>query len=330
MDETRPVDRDTKIPASPFLGLLRVTRGLSLLRTQGAGVLPWLLVGMLALVIAYYVWPRPKSFFLDLTTDYLRIETDSDTQIVWELPSLRICLPRHAITSEQELGDVVDTSIASCNGLAYLELQRDFVELDWPPGLNLELRSGENRAVDVVVRFDEDDEDLTPVMIGDVEIVSETLLRIPASTFSEFGGLGLTGQLVVGQKADNGTVKLLRAGKFETREKFWLRNDARLVDSGALSLGDVVSVERMNPDAPLSAYAFLTLDAKGEGMRLIVSTEEAFSRLRLDRARAKATFLEPSWAQRLARDPLAIGFASLLSLFGATLAVMNALLRKRP
>jgi len=293
---------------------------------------PWILLILFIGVVSYYVWPRPKSFFLDLTTDHLSIVTDEDTQIVWELKSANVCLPRHKI----DPGDYENhkrPQTKRCDENVYLELYQENIELDWPKGVSLVLRPGLNRTLDVVMRFHDD---IGPVHIGNVEASSESILNLPSEVFSEFGGLGVTGQLVAGQLAENGTLMLLRGGKYETRERYWFRNSARMVDSGTFSLGDVVSIERNRPGRPLSSYAFLTLTGTttpfgptDSSLRAIVSSEETYSKLRLERARAKATFLEPSWAQRLSNDPLILGLATVLSLFVATLAVFNAFSRKR-
>ena len=333
-----PAKPDTtahKTTTSPFFALFGVTRRLSRLRGKDGDRrdwTPWILLFLFAMVVAYYVAPRQKSFFLDLTTDYLRVTTDKDTQIVWELPSAGICLPRHKINVDDYAGFDAP-QIKRCDSDVYLELAQTDIELDWPDGITLVMRPGLGRTLDVVIRFADT---TAPVHIADVPISSESILVIPVDAFADFGGLAVTGQLVAGQVAENSTLMMLRSGRYETREHYWFRSPVRLVDSGAFSLGDVVSIERYDPGTPLSAYAFLTLTnaqtpfaSSKTNLRAIISTDEAYSRLRLDRARARSAFLEPSWSQRLSNDPLAIGFATVLSLFGATLAALGAFLRKK-
>lgn len=314
--------------AIPVSSLLAVTRRLSGAALGKDWLVPAILLAAFAAVTLYYALPRPKSFFLDLETEYLSVVTDADTQIVWELPEVRICLPRHRIDAAA-YGAFPAPARPLCDSDVYLEVMQQTVDIDWPRDVTLVLRSAPARSVDIVVRFAPK---AAPVRIGEIEIVTETLLNLPGATFDAFGGLGLTGQLVAGQVADNGTVKLLQGGSYETRERFWFRDSAQLVDSGFFHLGDVVSIESRDGGRALSTYAFLTLP-RGQtdgAMRVIASSEEAFSQLRLTRARARASVLEPGWAQRLSRDPLAIGFATLLSLFGATLAVVKAFGRRKP
>ena len=319
--------------AAPLLRLVR--RLLPWHRQSGGGGaeawIPWILLVLFVCVVAYYAVPRKKSYFLDITTDYFSIITDADTQNVWEISEASVCLPLHKI----EIADYADFERVSggrCAEDAYLELRLRGMELDWPAGVTLVMRPGLGRSLDVVIADHAAD---SPVRLGQIPATDESILSLPWEVFSEFGGLGVTGRFIAGQLAENGTLMLLRDGKYETREHFWLRGPARIVDSGAFSLGDVVSIEPRRSGEMPASYAFLTLTAAGDpagavgaSLRAIVSSDLGYGRLRLDRAKSRETFLEPNWAQRLAIDPVAIGFATILGLFGATLGVIGAFRRK--
>lgn len=331
-DPRRPEGSGGGLPPAPFFGLLALPRRLAQRRVQPARVLPWLLLICFAVVTAYYVVPRPKSFFLDVSTDILQVTTDADTQIVWEVSEVAICQPRHRVSAE-DAAATPPPSEPACDPRAYVESAAQDMEIDWPENTSLTLRAAPRGALDVLVRLPDAAATLD---LGEVTLVHESLLRIPHEALDTFGGLAVTGRLRIGQIAENGTHDLLRSGRYETREKFLLARNARLVDSGAFSLGDVVSIVSADEARAPSTYAFVTPGAARPGdpaaarpLRIVATSEEAHSRLRLERARARATYLEPGWAQRLSSDPLAIGFATLLSLFGATLAVMNAFVRRK-
>lgn len=277
-------------------------------------------------VMIYYILPRPKSFFLDVTTDYLEVVTDTDTQIVWDINEAVLCLPARRLPEDHAARRAPD-SVQSCGEQFIAQSIRD-VQLDWPNEVRLILRSGLEGGLDILIRFDP----ARDIEIGSVPIVTETLLRLPPSVLEWNGGLGLSGALVVGQTAEQGTLKLLREGLYETRERPFFRDEAQLVDSGTFSMGDVVSIEPRQAGLVSSSYAFVTLSGnKSAGvvpMRVIATSPRGTNRLRLDRARANSSYLEPTWSQRIANDPMAIGIATLLSLLATFLGVLNNLFRR--
>ncbi len=277
-------------------------------------------------VALYYIWPRPKSFFLDVTTDYLEVTTDTDTQIVWDIGAAVLCLPERRLPDDHPARSA-SASDAGCDD-RFVAQRITEVELDWPQDVTLVVRSGQNGTLDILTRFEED----RVLQIGDIPIMPETILRLPRSVLDWNGGLGLSGDLILGQTAEHGTLKLLREGRYETRERPFFRTNALLVDSGTFALGDAVALEARQEEDRLQSYAFLTLDlADPNGvapMRVVATSPEERSRMRLDRARANPSFIEPNWSQRIANDPLAIGIATLLSLLATFLAVLNNLFRR--
>ncbi|WP_224825991.1 hypothetical protein [Cognatishimia sp. MH4019] len=277
-------------------------------------------------VMVYYVWPRPKSFFLDVTTDFLQVTTDADTQIVWDIDRALLCLPERRLPEDHPARLAADLDQAC--GRGFLAQRISNVELDWPADVTLMLRSGATDAIDLLIRFAPERQ----ISIGEIPIVPETILRLPHTVITETGGLGLSGDVVLGQTAEHATLKLLREGRYETREVPFFRSNALLVDSGTLSMGDAITIEAIEQDKRLSAYAFVTLaPSQPDGvtpLRVIATSPEEDSRLRLQRARANPSYIEPTWSKRIANDPLAIGIATLLSLLATFLGVLNNLFRK--
>jgi len=299
------------------------------------GLSAFLVLLLFALVTVYYTLPRPKSFFLDVTTGYLEVKTDLDARIVWDIETALLCLPRHRL-QRQDTETVAEDDGFDCGKAVkgggterYVDQKIEGVELDWPSEMTLILRGDTPDMLDVLMLFDPEK---TKLEIGGVQIVPETILRLSRSVLDATGGLGLSGDLVLGQPAEHGTLKLLREGRYETREKPFFRSNALLVDSGTFALGDAVSIEAARNDKPLSSYAFLTLAERGTdgapNLRVIVTSPESFSRLRLARARAKPSYIEPNWSQRIANDPLAIGLATLMSLVATFFGVLNNLFRR--
>jgi hypothetical protein len=290
--------------------------------------LPWLLFAFFVFLGGYYSFDRERSYFLDLVTDQFEIVTDADAQIVWELSDVIVCIPRFKLSDAEKWGSG-NLPRQRCDASAYFETWVDFLDLDWPPDMTLTIRTGPSGTSDILVRHDNAGGGF---QINGNDVPSESLINIPNSVFSEFGGLGLSGTLRAGQLAENGTHLLLRTGLYETREHNWSESSSRLVDSGSFSLGDVVSIESADPAETLGVYTFFQPTRTPDGatsLRVIVTTEAAKSRLRLERVRAKDTFLEPGWVHRLTNDPMAIGFATILGLFGSMLAVMNVLFRRK-
>lgn len=321
-----------RIPAAPFAALLSIPRRLFFSGPEGGRVpligLPWVLFAFFLFLGGYYAFERERSYFLDLVTDQFEVITDADAQIVWELSDVLICVPKHKLTEASAWRDE-ETPRTRCDPTVYVESWIDYIDLDWPSDLNLTLRSGPGGTLDILIRHDGS---AGAFRIDGREVPSETLMNIPNAVFAEFGGLGLSGSFRAGQLAENGTHLLLRSGRFETREHDWSETSSRLVDSGSFSLGDVVSIESVDAEDSVGVYTFFmpTKAAQGSSsLRLIVTTEVAKSRLRLERVRSKVTFLEPGWVHRLTNDPLAIGFATILGLFGSLLAVMNVLFRRK-
>lgn len=310
------------------------------LRVVQAGIgIPGIGVGfvifLFLLVAIYYILPRPKSFFLDVTTDYLEVTTDLDAQIIWEIQDGLLCLPRHRLPVDHPDTNALRDG-KDCGAPLNAELPDRYVdhgiagvELDWPNDVKLVLRSGANGALDVLVQFDSE---VTTLQIGNVTIVPETILRIYRSGLESDGGLGLSGDLVIGQTAEHGTLKMLRDGRYETREKPFFRTNALLVDSGSFAMGDAISIEAADDGKRLSSYAFVThaeaASPGGSHLRVIATSPEVYSRLRLERARANPSYIEPNWSQRIANDPLAIGLATLLSLLATFFGVLNNVFRR--
>ena len=274
-------------------------------------------------VALYYCWPRPKSFFLDVTTDYLEVTTDLDTQIVWDISEATLCVP--GAREETDGNRTLERN--ECAGL-FVRHALENVELDWPDNVTLLLRSGPNRMLEILIRLEAEQS----IEINGVSATAESLLRIPGRSLDLNGGLGLSGDLVLGQTAEHGTLKMLQKGRYETREKPFFRSNALLVDSGSFAMGDAVAIEPAGGEDRISSYAFLTFDEpRGDGtapFRVIATSPESLSRLRLERARANPSYIEPNWSQRIANDPLAIGIATLLSLLATFLGVLNNLFRR--
>lgn len=322
-------DRSEGVSAEPFLSLMTVSRRVfSSSKESGFAIIPWIVFAGFLFLGVYYTVDRDRSHFLDLTTDHLTVVTDEDTLIIWELADVQICVPKHKLDRAIAF-DAAPGPNPRCDPNVYVEQQKALVDLDWPPNVALTIRPGPDRSLDVFIRYDDAVETLS---IGDITVPSETLLNIPAAFFESFGGLGVSGTITAGQLAENGTLLLLQSGRFETREHDWFRSSSRLVDSGTFSLGDVVSIEGKKAGPAPSVYTFLqpvVISNNRSSLRAIITSEAARSRLRLERIRARTTYLEPSWVHRLTNDPIAIGFATVLGLFGSLLAVLNVLFKPR-
>ncbi len=288
--------------------------------TRAAG---WVALILFIILMIYYSIPRDRSFFLDVVTDYVQVTTDHDTQIVWDIAEAHLCQPRHKLSGDPPKAQLKGNE-PLCDGTIYHETLVANVELDWPQGVTLALRRTPKQPLDIVILHDEK----RKLEIGGEPVVSESLLRFRQDAFDATGGFGLSGDVVIGQKAEHGTIALLRSGRFETLEKPYWRNEVYLVDEGTLSLGDVVSIEPDKGDDSSSTYVFVTTEPNVKHLRVVAVSGEGRNRLALSRATANKVYLEPSWTERLARDPFILAIGTLMAFIPAVFGAISAFLDK--
>ncbi len=347
----RHIGRSALVGASALLSLPRRLKASS--GTQGAAPddaassqkrgARLAVVIIFAIVAAYYLLPREQSYLVDAQTDILSIVTEERPGEIWELPAVEVCTPRAFEAGGSlpmpDLGDAALFCDRDRNDYAQLEA----AEISWPASSALEVRIARERtdergreARTFIEVFVQEIPSGAMTIVGpegsSAMITSQTILRFPFSALDSSGVLTFAGTIVLGQTAIQNTRLLLRGGRYEVREYLGLRDEPTLMDSGALSLGERIAV-RSSPvlwwrggAAPNTAGFIARSYDPIETLRVVATSEPAASCLEKAR-RSSVVCRHSTWLMRVVADPLLVGLATLFSLFGASLVVVQFFIR---
>lgn len=285
------------------------------------------------LVVA--VWPRPRSYMLDVETYGAEVTSAGLALGDWRLrPGAIVCL---RLTDPPA---VQAAATPECNPAAFAvgRIERTLF-FGWDQGARLQI--GVAGAGDLTVDLAEAPPGGVDIglVAGDFGLASagaadapvlltpRSRLVIPRSVLVASGALPLAGDVIVGDIANGGSTRLLFGGAYAVRERLFGTGALTTIRDGTLAFGDRVAF--LNPDGRSAhSYASLTANlgadrgASGPNpFRMIVSTEASRGTMQVARLGNTTSLVAPRWTDRALRDPLFLGVTALLSLAAVVAAL---------
>lgn len=324
-------------------------------RTDKTGrVVRWLLVISFFAVLIYYTSPRPKSFAVNASTEYLKVDTVDTRSPDWELPVIEGCL-RLRDGQNSDAFSLGTPAYADCASSRYAPFRIYDPVLRWTDGYTLRLYGEDLETARIVVTKLEDARDVridgfdglfeagqrgpNPISI---EIQDRSILVVPwiDSELQERVVLPMRGRIDIGDLPNAPDSLFLRSGRYEIRQDLGLNPRPVVVGRGDLFAGDVIGFERraapfwvkmsrrsnpsQNHERDIVSDIFVSdLSRFTPAFDLVATTPQAFGDLRLTRLGTGPTLIPVTWTDRLRADAIPAGVSALIGLLSAFLALTN-------
>tara|TARA_R110000751_G_scaffold8041_3_gene32504 strand:+ start:5278 stop:6216 length:939 start_codon:yes stop_codon:yes gene_type:complete len=279
-------------------------------------VVPLCLIAFFIWVAAYYLVDREQSFTVQAATQSITVTVTDGPVQVWSLGKSLLCL-RHG--AEPEVGS---KNPKQCEPRFFSEHEATIDELVWPVGAVLTIAGYDETRLSVAISLNGAS---GRAYFGDRVINDQSVLFFERNALRNEGSLALTGKVKLGQPAETGAVRLLRAGKYEIRENLGLSAGSSVVVSGTLMPGDYAEVtDRMGSGIPTSLFLTQTAVPLSD-FEVILTTPPQNSMLLIKRVGSAVTEIRPTWTDRLVNDAMPLAVSILLGLFGASLGIAKNL-----
>lgn len=299
---------------------------------------PWLVLAGCILVplgfLGYYNWANDRSFIVAAETDGLSVTFDGRALASWALDGAFVCVPR----PDGEAAPPGAAAIPLCSAEAY-DVHSGSLAFSWPEQAAARLTLQPDGSLVVLI-----ESAAAPVPVADdlPELPPYSRIIVPRAALEAAGSLRFSGQVTIGEQPGDGRLGLLRAGRFEARERLRGQEQPTTILKGDFYPGDKVSFGSDDTIRPaVGSYGMLRLAAPpAVDLDVLAISEPGRTHLAVTRigsginARTGAgSEIRPSWIDRFLNDPLQIGIVAVFGLGAALLAVIVTaidLVRREP